>query len=343
MKRKLLTIKAAIFILFCSLALATFAQENDPVTEGQQASQDVILANIGTAFTYQGSLVDDSNPADGVYDFQFSLFDAASGGSQVSNVVTMEDVTVSDSLFTVEIDFGSIFDGSAFWLEVAIRTGSSTGSYTSLNPRQPLTAAPYALFSKVAPWEGVSNVPSDLADGDDDTTYSAGLGLVVNGTQFNVDTNSVQSRVSGNCAVGQAIRAIQADGTVVCQSTVDAALSARQAYSHNIVDQSGDVGNDSSITIGIDGLPIIAHYAADDDDLKVSHCNDLACTSATWTLVDTTGGVQPSITIGMDGLPLISYAAIGNTLRVAHCHDLLCNSADISIVDDVGNHFRFLH
>ena len=38
---------------------------------------------VGTAFTYQGRLTDAGNPANGSYDLQLALFDAASGGAQV--------------------------------------------------------------------------------------------------------------------------------------------------------------------------------------------------------------------------------------------------------------------
>ncbi|HMD55678.1 MAG TPA: hypothetical protein VKJ65_14120, partial [Phycisphaerae bacterium] len=37
----------------------------------------------GTAFTYQGRLNGGGSPANGLYDFQFALSNAPSGGSQV--------------------------------------------------------------------------------------------------------------------------------------------------------------------------------------------------------------------------------------------------------------------
>jgi hypothetical protein len=105
-----------------------------------------ILAALGTAFTYQGRLDDGGSAANGTYDFEFKLYDAASGGSQLGSTITKGDVTVTDGLFTVELGFGSgVFTGDARWLEIGVRAGSSTGAYATLTPRQALTPAPYAL------------------------------------------------------------------------------------------------------------------------------------------------------------------------------------------------------
>jgi hypothetical protein len=106
-----------------------------------------------TAFTYQGKLADNGNPANGSYDLQFKLFDTATVGTgvQQGTTVTVSNVTVSNGIFTVPLDFGacaSCFNGAARFLEIAVRpTG---GSFTTLTPRQPITSTPYALKSQNA-------------------------------------------------------------------------------------------------------------------------------------------------------------------------------------------------
>ncbi len=88
-----------------------------------------------------------------------------------------------------------------------------------------------------------------------------------------------------------------------------------------------------SIRIGTDGLGIIAYYHPELRALKVAHCNNAACTSATVTTLeggtpedrDRDVGLSPSVTIGGDGLPLMSYYdATQGRLKVAHCADRAC-------------------
>jgi N-acetylneuraminic acid mutarotase len=100
----------------------------------------------GTAFTYQGQLMDQGTPANGVYDFRFKVFDAVSAGTQVGLVMTSDDVPVHNGLFTVTLDPGtSVFTGAPRWLEIGVRPGSSSGLYVSVLPRHSIAAAPYAI------------------------------------------------------------------------------------------------------------------------------------------------------------------------------------------------------
>src|SRR2546422_9598013 len=83
-------------------------------------------ASLGTAFTYQGRLTDNGTPANGNYDLRFILYNTESNGSQVGNTLTNESVAVSNGLFSAALDFGTgVFDGSAYWLEVAVRTNGT--------------------------------------------------------------------------------------------------------------------------------------------------------------------------------------------------------------------------
>jgi len=105
---------------------------------------------MGTAFTYQGRLIDANEAADGLYDFQFKLFDANSGGNKYGTDVNKPEVDVIDGYFTVELDFGSVFDGNDRWLLIGVRPGDSNdpNEYTILEPCQKITPAPYALYAK---------------------------------------------------------------------------------------------------------------------------------------------------------------------------------------------------
>jgi hypothetical protein len=107
---------------------------------------------VGTAFTYQGRLTNGGSAANGAFDLEFKLYAATSGGGQLGSTNTLNDVGVSNGLFSVTLDFGvSPFTGQALYVQVAVRPGASTGAYTTLAPRQKLSPTPYALFAS-APW-----------------------------------------------------------------------------------------------------------------------------------------------------------------------------------------------
>lgn len=98
----------------------------------------------GTSFTYQGRLTEGGAPANGAFDIEVRLFDAAAGGLQVGGTVTLSDQSVQNGVFSASLDFGSQFNGSARWLELRVRPGASVGAYTTISPRTLLDSTPYA-------------------------------------------------------------------------------------------------------------------------------------------------------------------------------------------------------
>jgi preprotein translocase subunit Sec61beta len=100
-----------------------------------------------------------------------------------------------------------------------------------------------------------------------------------------------------------------------------------------------NVGRYSSITIGTDGLGLISYYDDGFADLRVAHCSDTNCTTATITTLDSTGDVGrfTSITIGADGLGLISYIdTTKDTVKVAHCSNTDCTAATTATLDSIA-------
>ena len=104
------------------------------------------------------------------------------------------------------------------------------------------------------------------------------------------------------------------------------------------IDSTGDVGLFASSAIGADGLGLISYFGQTNEALKVAHCDNTNCTSATTSTIVSIGiGMMPSITIGADGLGLISYYEGGllyampdtampdSGLKVLHCHNTFCS------------------
>ncbi|MBI5383849.1 MAG: tail fiber domain-containing protein [Verrucomicrobia bacterium] len=143
----------------------------------------LIAAPLGTAFTYQGHLRDGGQPASGIYDLRFTVYDALANGGAVSDILTNPATPVANGLFVVALDFGpGVFAGGARWLAIGVRTNGG-GAFTPLTPRQPLTPAPHALF---APNAGVaaSAPASGLTGTLPDARLSANVALLSEGASF---------------------------------------------------------------------------------------------------------------------------------------------------------------
>ena len=110
---------------------------------------------LGSSFTYQGVLKQSGALVNGSFDFQFSLYDSASGSLQVTGPVTKLGVNVTGGQVKADLDFGtSAFQGDERFLKVSVRPAEPTeggggggGPYTDLLPLQRIAPAPYALRS----------------------------------------------------------------------------------------------------------------------------------------------------------------------------------------------------
>lgn len=156
--------------LACAMAVATAVEAQNP---------------LGSGFTYQGQLKQSGAAFDGTADFTFKLFSGPTGGTQSGSTFTAIGASVTEGLLALEIDFGiAVFDGSERWLEIAVHAPSNGGAgpYTTLVPRQKLTAAPYALRALNASISGVQPNQVNLSN---PNNVIAGSSLnVASGTLF---------------------------------------------------------------------------------------------------------------------------------------------------------------
>ncbi len=174
------------------------------VYAGLASSLTLIASAQGTAFTYQGRLADGVNPANGIYDLRFKLYTDPLGNNQTGSSVISNAVPVSNGLFLVALDFGPVFNGSNYWLEVDVKTNNG-GAYANLSPLQALTPAPYAVFAASA-----GGVNGPLASGSLSGTYGNILNLNNAGNLFSGSFTGNGSALSnlnvstlGGLSVGQ--------------------------------------------------------------------------------------------------------------------------------------------
>ena len=103
-----------------------------------------------TAFSYQGSLSVNGTAANGSFYLRFALYATNSGGNPIGQILTNNSVSVSNGVFTTLVDFGPIFDGRDYWLELGVGTNGPAGTFITVTPRLPLSPTPYAIYAQDA-------------------------------------------------------------------------------------------------------------------------------------------------------------------------------------------------
>ena len=291
-------------------------------------------AQVTTAFTYQGELEQAGSPASGEFDFEFTLFDASSGGLLVAGPVAVEDVFVDGGLFGTEVDFGmDVYGITDVWLEVRVREGDSTGGFTTLSPRQKITPAPLALHAQNVEMDAVdtAQIAPQAVTGNEIADGSVGAG--------DIDPAQVQRRITGTCDPGDFVTDVQADGTVVCVGetgdiggvTAGSGLTGG-ANSGEAVLAADFSAVQARLTEACGSGEALASIDANGDPV----CRRLPVVQSTLTLDTGNGnevGYYSSLAIGTDGLPVVGYFDFDATaLKVAHCDDAACTGDGESVV-----------
>jgi hypothetical protein len=194
-----------------------------------------------TAFTYQGQLSAGGAPANGNYDLCFALYDAVTNGNAVGFPQTNSAVAVSNGLFGVTLDFGPIFTGTNYWLDISVcQTGGT--NFTELSPRQPISPTPYAIFANSA-----SNLLGNLPAG---VVTNGASGVNISGT-FNGDgagmTNLNGMNLQPGTVPGSAIGSIDASqvnglGTAATKDTANFVASTN-GFAADLTIQSSSGNN----------------------------------------------------------------------------------------------------
>jgi hypothetical protein len=155
----------------------------------------------GTAFIYEGHLDANGSAANGSYDLRFALYDANANGGLIAGPLTNNATGATNGLFIVMLDFGSVFNGSTYWLELAARTNGN-GAFSVLSPRQPILPTPYAIYSEKA---GLANSANSVPAGNIVGTVPLAQlpGVVVTNNESNVAFNGAVTLTNINTPSSQ--------------------------------------------------------------------------------------------------------------------------------------------
>jgi hypothetical protein len=204
-----------------------------------------------TVLTYQGNLVFEGTPANGNFDFQFSLFSAATGGSQLGLGVGINNVVVSNGSFSVFLNFGNQFPGATRFLEMRVRPAGQ-GSFTTLTPRQPMTSVPYAVKSLDS--ELLGGVPADQYVLTADARLSDARSPLPNSANYIQNRTTPQSstnfNIAGSGTIGGTLDVTEAS-TFAKSVSVGTTLAVGQAATFaSAMNVTGAINTNSQFNVG---------------------------------------------------------------------------------------------
>lgn len=233
----------------------------------------VTMASAQT-FTYQGFLRQNNLPVNGTLSMTFRLYSAQTGGALLGTVGPV-NVTVSNGLFTREIDFGNVWNGDARWLEIQVGT-------QTLSPRVRINPTPYAITAanalglqgrsvastvpangQVLKWNGSAWAPAN--DLQDTFWQASGSNIFYVAGRVGVGTNTpavplhVSASTGSDAAViqhtgaGRGLQVVAGSDTAIWGITTSgfAAIDGRSVSTRGVY---GWANANSGTTIGVEGV-----------------------------------------------------------------------------------------